>query len=209
VTIFDPDNWLVSATRSIGFYVANTLNDVDVAVEMSYPDTSAWTKELPLDKVIVHFEQDDVMSPVLGFGIPGVEILDEFDVDNPTVELHEAAQHMIDFNVGVWVSAELGGVTKRMEVVQVLKNIFSTPGGRTRFNNGTEGVQVVSFDGGRNELDRINDLPIWRTLDMTLIVRVFSRYIPPTPDIVATNFDQGQNLTITNEDGELDPVVTP
>jgi hypothetical protein len=190
----------------------------DLVVEMDFPDTRNWTKQQPLDKILVHFAQDHEDSPVLGFGVPGVGVFDDSDPANPTAGIHEAAQHILNFDVGVWVSAEMGGATKRLEVVQALKNLLATQGGKIAFNEATDGLNIVSFDGGRNALDRIADVPVWRALDMTLIVRVFSRHIPasavatgyPIPlDPVPLDITIEENLTIRSEDGTDEPVTTP
>lgn len=204
--VYDPDNWLVSMTRAIGDYVTSVLNDPDSSVEMSFPDTSKWVKETPLANAVVHFEQDAISDPILGFGVPGDDVYDS----NAGTNLHrEAAMHLVNYDVGVWVSAEAGGGTKRMELVQALKNIFTTATGKQAFNAATEGLWPVSFEGGRNQLDRVNDLPLWRALDMTLVVRCFSRHTPTTPDVVPTDFTQNEQLTISSSDGTDKPVETP
>lgn len=196
---FDPDNWLVSGTRElqdyVTAYIATNLPDdyEDVSVEMSWPDTEHWTKETPLAKSIIHFEQDDANSTVLGFGTPGVDVFDEVE---GTFELHEAAQHLVNYDVGVWVSAEGGGATKRMQLVQALKNCFVPAGARIELNETTGGVNVISFNGGQNHIDRINDLPVWRAMNMTLIVRLFSRHVPSTPEVIPTIFTQTEDLSI-------------
>lgn len=206
---YDPDNWLVSTTRVLGSYVNDTLADPDVHVEMDFPDTRNLPKENPLPYALIHFAQDDERDPTLGFGVPGVEVLDLTDPANPTSTVHEAAMHDVNFDVGVWVSADMGGATKRMQLVQSLKAMFATAGGRQAFNDATGGLNVIAFDGGRNELDRINDLPVWRALDMTLVVRVFSRHISAQAVPVPTDIPLGENLTIRSEDGTDKPVVTP
>lgn len=202
---FDPDNWLISLTRELGTYVAAQINNPDVAVEMSFPDTRSWTKSTPLDQAIIHFEQDDVEEPVIAFDQLGVDVS---DIITGTVKRHEAVLHHVNFDVGVWVSAEMGGTTKRMELCQALKNIFTTVYGKRAFNLATDGLWIESFQGGRNELDRINDVPVWRALDMTLVVKCFSRHIPADPEYLTLNAEQGQHLTIQT-DGTQSPVATP
>jgi hypothetical protein len=149
VLLYDPDNWLVSATRSLGSYVAGT------------------------------------------------------------EELQEAMQHILNFDVGVWASAQSGGGTTRMEVVQALHNIFGPAKSRQDVEAATDGIVVVSFNGGRFVLDRINDLPVWRAMDMTLELHVFSRHIPATPDVAIDSFNQGEHLSVTVTDGTTQPVETP
>ena len=206
---YDPESWLLSATRSLGDYVTTTLDDPDTDVEMSFPDTRSWPKQVPLAKALVHFEQDGLDNPILGFGSPGDDILDDSDPLNPTLLHREAAMHDLNFDVGIWVSAECGGTTKRMELMQVLANMFTTSLGKKALNAATEGLTVMSFNGGRFEIDRINDIPVWRALDMTLIVRCFSRHIPAVPDVVALDIYQDQDLTIRSESGADISADTP
>jgi hypothetical protein len=203
--VYDPDSWLESLTRALGAFCEATLDDPDVQVEMSFPDTSTWTKTTPLDKAVVHFEQDHIQNPILGFGTPGVDVYDDV---NGLVTHQEAVQHLVNFDVGVWVSAEMGGVTKRMILTRQLKDMFTSVNGKQAFNEATGGLWPVSFEGGLNQLDRINDIPLWRTMGMTLIVRCFSRVIPVTPDTQIESFDQDQQLVI-DDDGTDEPVVTP
>jgi hypothetical protein len=203
-TVYDPVLWLESLTRALGAFCEATLSDPDVEVEMSFPDTSRWTKTTPLTNAVVHFEQDDISSPILGFGTPGV---DEFFADG-TVIHHEAVLHLVNFDVGVWVSAENGGATKRMELTRQLKDMFTSVTGKQAFNEATGGLWPVSFEGGLNQLDRVNDLPLWRTMGMTLIVRCFARIEPPAPFVVVGDFEQDQQLTI-DDNGTDKPAVTP
>ncbi len=204
ITEYDPDAWLVSATRALGSYVTYALADPDVAVEMSFPDTTQWTKETPLPTALIHFEQDDIEDVPIGFGTPGVQT---YDYVNGYVRLDEAAQHIINFDVGVWVSAENGGGTKRMEIVSALFDLFTVAGNKVALNDATGGLQIVSFDGGRNVLDRINDLPVWRSMGMTLRVRVFSRYVPPAPDVLIGSFTQDPELTIAIDSNPNAPLT--
>lgn len=211
IVTFDPDDWLVSTTRAIGAYVSNYLNDPDLGVEMSFPDTRNMQKETPLDKALIHFEQDDISDPVLGFGVPGKDVFDYVtDPAAPTYAKHETMQHHINYDVGVWVPAEIGGATKRMQLTQSLKNMLTTATGKKALNGATGGLWIVSFEGGRNELDRINGIPIWRTLNMTLIIKVFSRHIPATILVPGDgDYKQNPDLTIQSATGTLVPVETP
>lgn len=212
---YDADQWLVSTMRVIAAYVQDQLQaalgltDDDMSVEMSFPDTTKWTKDTPLSKLLVHFELDDAANPVLGFGTPGVGEYTEPEGDNAgTYLFKEAAKHVLNFDVGIWVSSEMGGATKRMQTMQALSDMFATSGGRQAFNAATEGLNITSFEGGQNALDRINDIPIWRTMGMTLMVAAFSRHTPDEPDLVPLDFLQNQELTIVGEDGSPEPVVT-
>lgn len=211
---FDPDNWILSTHRSLQSYVEDALGvtgaDGDVAVvEMSFPDTTKITKETPLDKVLIHFEQDDMANPQLGFGTPGVE---EFDEDAATVVLKEATRHLINFDVGVWVSAQCGGTTGRMQYMQTLANLFASPVNKRAMREQTDGLYPMSFSGGRNVLDRINDILVWRATEMTLVVEVFGRVIPASsvPAIVDGFTLDDSHTTIKGGSPVTDePVTTP
>lgn len=207
---YDPDSYLVSSTRQIGAWVTAKLGELDALagvfdLEMSHPDTTQLAKSTPLRKLLIHFELDADPDLVLGFGKPGMP---EFDEDEGTVLFSEATLHRLHFDVGLWASAEAGGATKRMEARQALANLFGSVTGREEFNLATEGLQVVSFDGGHDVLDRVNDLPIWRTAGGSLVVEVFGRITPQLAEAVAGEYNQLQQLTITDADGEPVPLKT-
>lgn len=215
---YDPVEWLVTTMRQLRLYTADRLGELAalediVTVEIGFPDTSVWTKTSPLDTVLVHFELDDEDDSPLGFGKPGVsEIVtvtegEEEEAEEFEAELFsEAARHRLNFDVGIWVSAEMGGKTKLWETRQALKNLYATVTGREAFNIATEGLNVVGFDGGRDALDRINDLPVWRTIGITMMLDVFSKHTPETPDLLALDFTQVPQLTIIGQDGQSEPV---
>lgn len=194
---YDPDNWLDSMLHAIEDYVSSYFNGDVYQVEMSFPDTSNITKETPLDKILIHFEIDDEDSTPMGFGSPGVPVYDE---DAGTEVIQGAQPHIVNFDVGVWASAEMGGETLRARTMQKLKDLFTQPQLRQQFKDATGGVKIVSFQGGRNLLDRINDILVWRAADMTLRVRVVSRYTPDTPVLVPSDgFDINLSLTIDDD----------
>lgn len=211
------EGWLVTALRAVKVYTQAYLGQHgdDLEVEMNFPDTVTMEKQLPLPKPLVHFALDNIEDPLLGFGTPGILVTNDYDDPaNPTMGLVEAAQHILNFDVGVWVSSEAGGETKRMQIVQALKDGFARQGGRQAFRLGTGGLNILSFDGGRFALDRINDVPVWRAMDMTLLVRAFSRHAPISswPAEFTVNVE-GELVIQTGVDGDgepiLDPVVTP
>lgn len=187
-TIYDIDNWLVSSTRVLRGYIADALGEL-VTVELNFPDTM---ELLPLPKTLVHMEVDDMGHPVVGFGIPTAEVFNDV---TGTVLSQDLAVHEVNYDIGVWASRESGGATHRMEVVQALSALFAPAAAKQAFREAT-GMSVVSFNGGRNELDRLNGTPVWRALDMTLVVRVVSRHVPEVAEIMATSITQDQELTI-------------
>jgi hypothetical protein len=192
---YDPAAWLLSLTRGLEDYVTNGLQDLQVDVEMSFPDTVEIEKKMPLAKTLVHMDIDDREDRMIGFGSPGVEVYDEA---SGKVSFHEASWHSVNYDVGVWASAESGGETARLVVAQRLIDLFSGAGGQRRIREAVGQIQIVSFNGGRFLLDRINDILVWRAVDMTLVVRVFSRRVPPETEVAQAveDFDQVQNLTI-------------
>lgn len=206
ILAYDPDLWLESLTRALKSFCEARINDPDVSIEMSFPDTANWTKETPLDKAIVHFEIDDIQNPTLGFGEPGVDSRDDIGNGGTIVRL-EAVQHLVNFDVGVWVPAQLGGATKRMELVRKVTTMFGSVNGKQDFNTSTEGLWPVSYEGGQNVLDRINDIPLWRAMGMTLVVRAFER-VTPDPGTQIEGFGTEPNIVI-DDNGTLAPVTTP
>jgi hypothetical protein len=142
--VYDPTQWLLSASRSVVEYTALALatdSSIGVAaqVELGFPDTRTWEKKSPLDKVVVHFAQDDLRNQRWAFGIPGVETFDD-DAGESTFD--EAAMHLLNFDVGVWASPEVGGTTMLMRVGQLLANLYGTAGGRQEFNQATGDLRL-------------------------------------------------------------------
>ena len=210
---YDPDSPIVSTVRSLKAHVeALVAADTQLAgvteVEMSFPDTTVWTKDQPLGKTIIHFDIDDQENPVIGFGRVGKSTFVPGDPEGTVGHelFQEATRHMINFDVGIWASAQSGGHTKRLEVREMLTKAFASAGGRKAFNEATGGLQVARFEGGEDVIDRINDLPLWRTAAMTLVLDVFGRITPEIPDTVPLSIGQDPHLTIVTNDGEQHPV---
>lgn len=201
VTLYDPNDWLVTANRALRSYIEDALGS-DIDVEMNFPDVE---HAMPFTKPMVHVEQDDITNPIMGFGTPGVEEFGEV-AGVGTWQLVEAQPHLVNFDIGVWVSRQSGGATTRMRIVQQLVDLFSRPEAKKAMKEATGGLWPVSFNGGRNEIDTISDISVWRALDMTLIVRVVSRHVPPEPVTATGDYDQDPNLTIVNDAGDQSPV---
>lgn len=199
---YDIDQFLVSSTRQLEAYTRDNVQGdpalgTAVEVEMSFPDTSSWTKDTPLTNSIVHFDLDDAPAMLLGFGVTG--FVDEPDDDGAAI-VHEAHLHHLNFDIGVWVSAESGGTTKRMQIRQALMNLFGTSTGRINFRDQTDGLQIVRFGGGADVLDRINDVPLWRTSGIELVISVFGRLTKPDPVYVVQQMEQRQKLSTVTQD---------
>lgn len=209
---YDPNDYLLSTQRSLKAYVEDqlaTLTSTQGAVEVinSFPVTDDWSLKSPLEKAIVHFEVDDDPDMVLGLGVP--QVIETIGVGETTATVSEPALHELNFDVGIWTSAQSGGTTKRSQIRQALFGIFGPGGGRVAFNEATDGVVVVSYGGGADVTDRVNDLPIFRTTQITLVLSVFSRHVAPVNIVpLVTGFDQQQRLSIEGPDGSLEHLVT-
>lgn len=208
---YDPDDYLTSTMQSIHTYVGDKLSEVaalaeGVDVEMSFPNRDDWTKETPLQRGLVHFELDDDPAMILGFGVPTV-IVDE-GPPSDTVVTSEPQVHELNFDVGVWTSKEAGGVPKRAQIRKALFDLFGYPGQRRAFTEATDGLVIKSFGGGSDVLDRVNDLPIYRTTGITMIVSVFSRLSASNPADIIIAANQRQKLTIVGSDGNPEQLVT-
>jgi len=183
-------------TRAVEDYAKAAFDPALYSVQMSYPDVALLANGQPLDKILVHFERDVVDSPLWAFGIQGQDEWSDPSHLSGTFRVLEAQRVIVNYDIGVWASADAGGETYRMYAVQTLHNIFGPAGAKQNFNAVTEGLTIRSFTGGRDATDRINDLPVWRTMDITLVIEAFSRSAPQ-PDVVPESFDILGNLDIT------------
>jgi hypothetical protein len=89
-----------------------------------------------------------------------------------------------------------------MRARQWLTRLFSLPEGAERLRNYSDAgdgvLEVLSFSGGRFIQDSANDMRLYRMVDGTLEIRVYSR--TPIDDVVIgpaiEEIDQAPNLTI-------------
>lgn len=192
---YDPENWLVSLTRTLKDYVSQGLdksvldqsgNPVGLGayeVVMEFPGpTIDDVKNVPLAKTLVHFEVDDPETRLLGFG--DNVFTTNYNETTGTIQPQEAREHRVNFDVGIWATDSTGGTTARMKAYQILTNLFS--GSRAvnalrEFSDGGDGpIDVLSFLGGRFATERVNDIDVYRTIGATLVVRVYSRTAQPS-----------------------------
>ena len=176
--VYEPEDWLLSATRVLKQYVIDGLNAPNTyEVVMQFPGALLDEEELPLKKTIIHFEIDDIDERPVGMG--DTPHRENYDIATGTVTPQWASVHVINFDAGIWASDLSGGTTSRMRARQHLTRLFSIPGGAERlrdYSDGDDGVlEVLRFTGGRNALDNINDQRLYRLIDSTLEIRVFSR----------------------------------
>lgn len=201
---YNPEDWLESTVRTLKQYVIDTVNAPQLYdVVMEFPGASIDAQKLPLDKTLFHFEIDEINEDPVGMG--DTPMAWNYDNTNPGFEIvtpQWAHVHVINFDVGIWASARSGGTTQRMRARQWLTRLFSLPEGAERLRNYSDAgdgvLEVLSFSGGRFTPDITNDVQLFRMVDSTLTIRVYSR--TPVADAVVgpaiTEIDQAPNLTI-------------
>jgi len=203
ITQYNPEEFLETAMRGLKDYAEagfkrsvlddglNEVGDEIYEIIMEFPPTDEILKHVPLGKVLISFEIDDIDNRVLGFG-DGIH-RDNYDA---LLQLHkpqEAGEHRINLDVGIWCSNVSGGVTARLRAYQTLRNLFQGPLAINRLRQATTsyvqgesegGIEILEFTGGRFYQESINDLTIFRLINCQLIVRVFSR--TPVEDLIPT-----------------------
>lgn len=187
-TKFSPEDWLESTIRVIKEYLEIEFhrsvsarseyvgeNAYEVVTQFPGPDLDI--RRMPMHKTIIHIEVDDISSDILGFG--DNVFSSTYDPATEMITEREAQVHLLNFDVGIWASDASGGTTSRSRAKQVLQNCLGGARGIKRmqaFSDGGDGaVEIRSFSGGRFLLDRINDMQVFRMVESTLVVRVFSR----------------------------------
>jgi hypothetical protein len=194
VTKFAPEQWLETTVRGLKEYAEvgfdKSIKDHNnypaghkvYEIIMEFPSTDQIIRLVPLPKIVVHFEIDDIDSRVLGFG-DGFHRLN-YDELFDLIQPQEAGVHEISLDVGLWASDRSGGLTGRLRAFQTLRNLFHGPlayealkQATTQIvDGGSEGhIEILEFQGGRFLQDTINDLEVFRLIDCSLKVRVFSR----------------------------------
>lgn len=195
---YDPERWLETCVREIKDYALSGFNDT-YDVVMEFPGPAMDRSDMPLSKTVVHFEIDDMLERELGLGLN--VFADNYDEATKTSNPQYARMHVLNFDVGIWASAKSGGITSRMRAKQVLEELFGSTPGQLKLREISDGgdgcVEIISFTGGRFIVDTINDVPIYRMIDGTLTVRVYSRTkLSDTPGPTIEEIDQAPNLTI-------------
>lgn len=198
--LFNPDKYLTSSIRALTDYITNAFDPDLVIVREEFPPPDEW--ETPLAKIVVHLELDNDDPQPIGFGVASRYNYNE--VTQMVVSEEATAWYHLNFDVGVWAFQEAGGGTARMEAQETLKQLFTGNQADLDLAAATNGIHILSFSGGRHITDTINGQPVWRAMDMTLIVRVCGRRTYTATDAI-TGFTQAPDLVI---DGTV-PVITP
>lgn len=196
MTKYDPEDWLESFVRCMKEYLEQEF-DQSVYTDSEYVGLEAFEiiaefpgahydlRKMPLQKTVIHFEIDDIASSVIGLG----DNIFSWTVDDITGlgTAREAQVHLLNVDVGVWATDASGGTTARMRAKQTLQNALGGARGITKmraFSDGGDGmVEIMGYSGGRFMLDSVNDVQVFRMVESTLVVRVFSRS-PADPSMV-------------------------
>jgi len=169
----DPDEWLLSTFRALKDMIERNFDRDLYEVVGSFAEADDLARDVPLRKSVIHFEIDAIDNMRLGFG-DGVVKRNENLVDDSLTE-EEAQWHEINFDVGIWASDDTGGVTARLKLYQLLTNLLDGPSAEERVHTETDGIEIRRFNGGRFDLEKVQDVRLFRVVDMELVVRVAGR----------------------------------
>jgi len=215
-TTFDPEIWLETTLRGLKEYAEQQFDNALVGpdgpvgleayeIVMEFPGATLDASKVPMRRTVVHFEIDDIVTSTMGFGSGGVEEI--YDEATGTVLIQEAQRQRILFDLGIWATDASGGSTSRARARQILTTAFGGNAGAKRlceFTDGGEGqLELLNFSGGRFLMDRINDMGVYRMVDCTLEIGVYSRTpkdaVVPMPAIIT--IDQDPFLLIYDVEG--------
>lgn len=202
MSTYDPENPYVTLWRSLIAYIQASIGTNVYEFVPSYPRPDDVAKRMPLKKTLIHFEVDDIENRRLGLGDGVVDAA--YDDPAFTIEEHEGNAHIVTFDIGVWASHETGGPHARLQARQHLDRLLHGPSAQRACLAATDGVDIIEFTGGRNLTDTISDIPVFRTVDLTLRVRVYSRK-RLTPQTFIDDILQEPGLTIDDNV----PIVVP
>jgi hypothetical protein len=158
----------------------------------SFPEPDEMQTRMPLEKTLVHIDIDNIEPIVFGLGDNLVDAL--YDNGAGTVEEWEARCHEVTFDIGVWASAETGGVTARMEARELLDKLFVGSTAYEACQTTTDGVEILGFSGGQNIIDTVGDVKVFRTIGLELVVRIFSRIRRPVTEFIDVIEQDPQNV---------------
>jgi hypothetical protein len=207
MTTFNPEIYLETATRCLKEYAEagidaaiqdNNSNDVGLdvyEVVMEFPSDEMIVSKVPGNKSIVHFELDDIQDSILSFGDNVARSV--YDPVLHTVTDQEGRRHVLNFDVGIWAWDKSGGTTARLRARQILTNLFTgaqaTKNLRASSDGGDGMLEILSYTGGHFTTEYVNDVRVFRMVDTSLSIRVFSRTPNPiiSPSIESFDYDLG------------------
>lgn len=137
-------------------------------VVFDYSPAQITSQLLPLQRTVLHFAIDNIDNPLLGYGRA---VTETYETDQAIES--EILPHEINFDVGAWASAKTGGSSSRLELYQLLTKLFQGVEAKAKCFEATDGIEIMSFNGGRFFVDRINDLEVYRIIGAELVVKVY------------------------------------
>jgi hypothetical protein len=177
---FNPDKWATSMWTELRSYLNTFIPDDIYELQLGYPDVLELTKTFPLLKTLIHFDILDVEEMKFGLGENSVN--DFYDESGQTIQQWEAHNTIVHFDVGIWASAGTGGINARLNAMERLTINLTGPRAREEMMLATDGLELLSFTGGRFILDQIADHTVWRTVDTEMRLRVlWRRKLAPIP----------------------------
>lgn len=217
VYTYDPQEWLVSATRCLNEYLNDRFlaalgDDFNDAYEivMDFPSADELPKAAEFTRTILHLGIDDIENRRLGFGdnSPSFTETDATPAVAGTLAPRYATEHRISLDVGVWASDASGGVTARLRAYQWLDRFLSGEKARQDLKTATDGgVEIMSYMSGRFANETINDVRVFRMVGAELVVRVFS-YVEGEADVLVDGEPiLNPALEITDDSGSLVPLT--
>ena len=197
--LYNPELWLESSIRSLEEYLQRGFDQAIYEIYLGFPAAGEINRRMPFRRTLVHLEIDDIDDRILGFG----EVTtDNYNPDTGTVRPQDANEHRIDLDIGAWADDASGGTTARLRAYQILTTLLHGPlATRSLFDateNGDGGLEIIEFNGGRFLVERVDDLPVYRIVNCTLTIRIFSRSpLTISPEETAIQeILQNQNLWI-------------
>lgn len=190
---YNPEIYLESATRELLAYAENGFNSAVkdnnnnnaglnvYEIVMEFPSDEQIRSMIPNAKSLVHFELDDVQNFILSFGDNTARSV--YDSVLHTVTEQEGKRHIFSFDVGIWSWDKSGGTTARLRASQILNTLFTGSQAITNLRASSDGgdgqLEILGYTGGQYISEYINDVRVFRMVNATLRIRVFSR--TPTP----------------------------
>lgn len=202
MSVYNPDKPFTSFFESLLAYLQTYVNENVYEIVPSYPSPEQIDKLLPLRKTIIHFDIDEPQSQFFGFGDNVVDYeyieYDELTDTGAEVIETEARCHEILLDFGIWASIESGGPSARLAARELLDAILNGPSAKEAVMSVTDGVELLSFSGGRNITETINDIDVFRMVGIELRVRIYSRK-RTEPGRIINEIDQAPELEIDGE----------
>ena len=209
-TPYNPEIYLESSIRCLRSYIETNVDQAVLddgqnpaglevyEVTMEFPPDEMIMSYVPGKKSIIHFELDDIEDHILSFGRNVAQSV--YDVNSATITEREGRRHILNFDVGIWAWDKSGGITARLRARQILSNLFTGSMAIERLRDWTDGgdgmLEILSYSGGHFMAEFINDVRVFRQINSTLSIRVFSR--TPTPFVTPTveEIEQDTDLLI-------------